>query len=128
MQRRLSEGVAGLRREVAGARAEHGALRQQAAALADMVSVLAEGARSGINQVLQQQVPPQAEASCPGPLAAGAAQELTCGHLKRSSPTSAGAASAASLDPWIPSMPCSSKLKNLRCFKPYEHILDLYHS
>ncbi|KAK9845317.1 hypothetical protein WJX81_003385 [Elliptochloris bilobata] len=62
MQRRLLETVAGLKREVADARTQHTTLRQQAIALGRMIPVLAEGARSGINQVLQQQDTALAEA------------------------------------------------------------------
>lgn len=56
MQCRLQETVAGIKREVAATRAEQVAVRQQAVQLAHMMPVQAGAMRSGINQLLQQQV------------------------------------------------------------------------
>ena len=56
MQQRLQETVVGIKREVAATRAEQAAVRQQAVELAHMLPVQAGAMRSGINQLLQQQV------------------------------------------------------------------------
>ena len=56
MQRRLSSTVAGLRRGISAARGLHSSLRAEAASLQGFIPVLLENTRSGISQVLRQQV------------------------------------------------------------------------
>lgn len=56
MQRRLAAGMMGLRRGLSAARSLHSSLRSEAAALESFIPVIVEGARSGMQQALQNQV------------------------------------------------------------------------
>lgn len=56
LQQRMSETVAGLRREIADMRGDYSALQQQSGAFSGMIPILADGARSSINHILQKQV------------------------------------------------------------------------
>ena len=56
MRARLSATVTGLRRGLTGVRALHGGLRAEVAELRAFIPVLVEGARSGVQQSLAQQV------------------------------------------------------------------------
>ncbi|CAL8470626.1 g10168 [Coccomyxa elongata] len=55
MQRRLAAGMMGLRRGLSAARSLHSSLRSEAAALESFIPVIVEGARSGMQQALQNQ-------------------------------------------------------------------------
>lgn len=56
LQQRMSETVAGLRHEIADMRGDYSALQQQSGAFSGMIPMLADGARSSINNILQKQV------------------------------------------------------------------------
>ncbi len=56
MQRRLAAGMMGLRRGLSAARSLHSSLRSEATALDSFIPVIVEGARSGMQQALQNQV------------------------------------------------------------------------
>lgn len=56
MQRRLAAGMMGLRRGLSAARSLHSSLRSEATALESFIPVIVEGARSGMQQALQNQV------------------------------------------------------------------------
>ena len=71
MQGRLAAGMMGLRRGLSAARSLHSSLRSEATALESFIPVIVEGARSGMQQALQNQVlsnskflPPNAVKAC----------------------------------------------------------------